>query len=62
MIGIGIKFGFDELPGEGELCTKCNEPITGTKYVPFVQIASPENAGHMKPLCETCYKDFWIEE
>lgn len=59
-----IEFNFDELPAEpGDVCYNCNEPITGKKFVPFLQMGSPEEVAHFhKALCEECYYGILPEE
>lgn len=53
-----ISFGFDELPADPEdVCYTCKEPITGKKYIPYLQFGSPEEVAHFKNIvyCEACY-------
>lgn len=57
-VGISIKFDFEQLPGEGEICSRCKEVITEIKYVPFIQIGDPDQVIYMNkyPLCDFCFQ------
>lgn len=56
MTGIGISFGFDELPADGEVCQKCNQAIlTGIKYKPYVTVGDTTETRYLKAICEACY-------
>ena len=55
-MNIEIKFDFEELPGDGDVCTFCGEIISGKKYVPYVQIGDPKEVAYFDTiLCEKCY-------
>ena len=59
-----IQFNFDELPADpGDVCYNCERPIKEVKFVPFLQMGSPEDVSHFnKALCAECYYVFSPDE
>lgn len=55
-LGIQLKFGFDELPpDDGDLCSKCNQPLIEVKYCAYVQLGEADKANYVATLCKECY-------
>lgn len=69
MMGLKIEFGWDQLPGNGEPCSYCQEPITGQLFKPYYFIGDPKDVTYFpQQYCEKCYleedkaaKDFSAE-
>lgn len=54
---LDLRIGADELPAEpGDTCTKCLEPIAGTKYLVYVQVGEATQANYCGVLCEECWE------
>jgi hypothetical protein len=54
VIEIGLSIEWEEMDPGGEVCTGCDQLITGTMYVMMIQVGGPEQATPVGYYCKAC--------